>query len=72
MFSNGLTGALHHREVQDVTTGKYVVQSYNGAPFSALPTGGGSYRIAEKMMGLGRAVSMARQTMSRLKSVLKK
>ena len=70
MNSDFLTGALNHREVRDVTTGRFVDQTYNGKAFAALPVGGGRYRISGRMLALGQAVSLARRALSRLKRTL--
>jgi hypothetical protein len=61
MHSDYLTGEIGHREVMDVTTGKFVEQSYNGNPFSVFPTGGGRYRVSAGSHLSGKIVTMARR-----------
>lgn len=70
MYSNFVTGALYHREVRDITTGMFVRQTYNGKPFSALPVGGGRYRISESFIPLGWGISFFRRSASSLKRAL--
>ncbi len=70
MYSDFLTGSLYHREIRDVTTGGFVNQTYNGKPFAALPVGGGRYLITNRMLMIGKAVSLARRAGSSLKRAL--
>lgn len=61
LHSNFLTGKLQHHEIRNVTNGAFVNQSYNGRPFSAIPTGWGGYRITEKFLWVGKIVSQIRR-----------
>jgi ectoine hydroxylase-related dioxygenase (phytanoyl-CoA dioxygenase family) len=70
MYSNFITGALFHREVRDIVTGRFVDQTYNGRSFSAIPIGGGRYRITERLHWLGRGISFIRRSGSILKRKL--
>jgi hypothetical protein len=68
MHSDYLTGEIYHREVRDVTTGRFVDQTFSGAPFSVFPTGHGRYRLYGGSRWFGKAVTSVRRGLSHLKA----